>query len=290
MPERFIGAHMPTAGGLDQAVLRAQAIGCTALQIFTNSPQQWRRTAMPEAKRELLRAALAETGLAGKIVSHDSYLINLSSLEPDKRDQSREALRAELVQCAELGIPYVVSHMGAHKGEGVEAGLKIVAEQTARILGDLPEGVTLLMETTAGQGSSLNSTFDELAWLLDALHGHPQLAVCLDTCHVFVAGYDIRTPETYEATWAEFGEKIGFDRLPVVHVNDSKKPFGSRTDRHEHLGLGEIGPWTFWRLMHDERLAHCLFTVETPEAETQHEVNVKRLWDWFHSDEAPAKH
>lgn len=281
MPATLIGAHMPTGKGLPDAVRRGKAIGCTAIQIFTSSPQQWYSKPLAEDAAQNLQAAIQETGLNPQaIVSHDSYLINLCAPEPEKAAMSREALTRELTQCATLGIPFVVSHMGAHMKQGEEIGIQKVAQQTQELLQEIPAGVTLLMETTAGQGSSLNYKFEHLAQILELTGNPANLAICLDTCHIFAAGYDIRTPETYEATFAEFDRLIGCDRIKVIHCNDSKKALGTRVDRHNHLGEGEIGETAFRCLVHDPRFTNTPIIVETPDANEMHETNVQRLWNW----------
>ncbi|MBS1723950.1 MAG: deoxyribonuclease IV, partial [Armatimonadetes bacterium] len=210
----------------------------------------------------------------------DSYLINLAAPDEELRSKSIAGLTGELKRCHDYGIPLLVSHMGAHMGQGVELGLTKVAEATLQVLGQSPDDVTLLMETTAGQGTVLNSKFEELAKVLDLCKGHPRLAVCLDTCHVFAAGYDLRTPESYAESFERFSEIIGFDRLRAVHCNDSKFPLDSHKDRHEHLGEGELGPKAFQCLVNDPRMQTIPILVETPEADTHHAINVKRLWDW----------
>ena len=271
---------MPTGKGLGDAVKRGKAIGCSALQVFTSSPQQWRSKPITPQMTADLQKALAETGIGNKIVSHDSYLINLSAVDKEKQAMSREALTRELTRCGQLGIPYVVSHMGAHNGAGEEEGLRQVIEQTIEILKESPDNVTLLMETTAGQGSSLNYKFQHLAEIFDKTGSPDRLAVCLDTCHIFAAGYDIRTPEGYEKAFAEFDRLVGCARIKVLHVNDSKKALGSRVDRHDHLGDGLMGATPFELLVNDPRFEDTMMIVETPEAETMHEVNVGRLWNW----------
>lgn len=278
MDRLLLGAHMPTGKGLGHAVRAGHAIGCTAVQVFTSSPQTWRAKAITDEMVADFRAALAETGIT-HVISHDSYLVNLCGVDPDKREQSIRGLTDEMIRCDRYGIDRVVSHMGSHMGAGCDAGLEGVREGALRVLDAAPESVTLLMETTAGQGSALNARFEEIAWLLDRVNS-PRLGVCLDTCHVFAAGYDLRTDEGYEAVWAEFDRVIGLKHLRAIHVNDSKKPLGSRVDRHEHLGEGEIGPLAFQRLVRDPRLREIPMTVETPDADTHHAINVARLWAW----------
>jgi deoxyribonuclease-4 len=267
---------MPTSGGLGNAIRNGKAIGCTAVQVFTSSPQQWKAKEVTDKMVEDFQAAKAETGI-DSVVSHDSYLINLCAPDPAKREQSLNGLKGEMERCARYGIPYVVSHMGAHMGQGEECGLDGIAESARRILDETPESVTLLMETTAGQGSCMNCRFEHLAWIIDKLEGHPRLAVCLDTCHIFTAGYDIRTEGGFAETFTKFDQIVGFDRLKVVHCNDSKKPFGSKVDRHEHIGEGEIGIDAFRLLVNDDRFANIPILLETPEAPEGHERNLQTL-------------
>jgi deoxyribonuclease-4 len=269
---------MPAAGGIHNAILGGHAIGCTAVQVFTSSPQMWKASAVTPEKVKLFKDAQEKTGIT-EVVSHDSYLVNLCAPNPEIRAKSLEGLKGEMFRCAVYGIRYVVSHMGAAHGQESHLALKTVAEGAKEVLDETPEDVTLLMETTAGQGSALNSRFEELAWLIDALKGHPRLCVCLDTCHIFVAGYDIRTPETYEASFADFGKVVGFDRLKAIHCNDSKKGLGTRVDRHAQIGEGEIGIDGFSLLVNDARFEKVPILLETPEAETMHAVNLKRLMD-----------
>ncbi len=287
MPAQLIGAHMPTGKGLDDAVRRAKDIGCTALQVFTSSPRQWYSKPVEPSTPIKLARAFEETELnPNAIVSHDTYLINLSAPNPEIADKSRKALARELERCGQLGIPYVVSHMGASKGQEEIEALRIVAEATIDILKDSPPTVTLLMETTAGQGSSLNCKFEHIAALLEVTGGPSNLGVCLDTCHIFAAGYDIRTAEGYAETFDLFDRLIGTERIKVIHANDSKKPFASRLDRHAHIGEGEIGETAFRCLVHDPRFEHVPIIIETPDAEEMHAENVARLWR-FAADPSP---
>lgn len=279
MPAELLGAHMPTSGGLHNAVKNGKAIGCTAVQVFTSSPQQWAARPITDEMAASFKAAQIETGI-DVVVSHDSYLINLCAPDAEKREQSIAGLKAEIERCARYGIRWTVSHVGAHMGQGEQEGLRIAAESMRRVLAESTESVTVLAETTAGQGSSLDYRFEQLATLLEGVKGDSRLGVCLDTCHIFVAGYDIRTDEAYDHTFEAFGRIVGFDRLKAVHCNDSKNPLGKRVDRHEHLGEGFIGARAFERLVNDPRFERIPILLETPQAETMHEVNLAKLWAW----------
>jgi deoxyribonuclease-4 len=267
---------MPAVGGIHNAVLGGHKIGCTAVQVFTSSPQSWRAKPVTDEMVATFRDACEKTGIC-EIVSHDSYLINLCAPDPAKRAQSMEGMKGEIGRCAAYGIDRVVSHMGSHVGQGEECGLQGVAESIREVLGDTPDSVTVCMETTAGQGSALMARFEHLANILDALQGHPRLGVCMDTCHIFAAGYDIRTREMYEATMAEFQRIVGFDRLKVVHCNDSKKGLGTRVDRHAHIGEGEIGEEAFRLLVNDPRFERIPILLETPIEDQGHERDLAKL-------------
>lgn len=267
---------MPTSGGLHLALQRGREIGCTAVQVFTSSPQQWKAKPLADEAVERFQQAQAATGI-DCVVSHDSYLVNLCATNDEIRAKSIEGLKAEVERCARLGIRWVVSHMGSHLGAGEEAGLQAVAEGARRVFEETSDSVTLLMETTAGQGSALNYRFEHLATLIESLQGHPRLGVCLDTCHLFAAGYDLRDRESYEATFSELERWVGLDRVKAIHANDSKKGLGSRVDRHAHIGEGEIGIEAFRLLVNDPRWIEVPILLETPDAETMHKVNLERL-------------
>lgn len=278
MPATLIGAHLSTSKGLGAAVREGRRLGCTAVQLFTSSPQQWKSRDVTPEMTASLHEACEETGIYS-LVSHDSYLINLCAPDEDIRRKSLDALTRELNRCAQLGIRYVVSHIGAHMTQGENCGLDAAAEQIEIALSESAEQSTLLMETTAGQGTCLNYRFEQLAAILDRLKGNPRVCVCLDTCHIFAAGYDIRTPERYETTFEEFDRLIGLDRLKVIHANDSKKPLGKRVDRHEHIGEGEIGIDAFRLLVNDPRFEHTPIILETPAMDSMLETNLKTLFE-----------
>jgi deoxyribonuclease-4 len=283
MPAGLIGAHMPTGDGLDKAVRRGKEIGCAAVQVFTSSPQQWRAKPVTPDRAAEFKRAMTETAMACA-VSHDSYLVNLAAPSDDLREKSRAALAAEIQRCSALGIGLVVSHIGAHMGQGDAAGLARAAEAVTAILEETPDDVVLLAETTAGQGTALNARFEGIARFLELCRGHRRLGVCLDTCHAFAAGYDVASPGGIGRTLDELERVVGAGRLMAVHANDSKHPLGSRKDRHEHLGQGQIGPRCFQELVHDPRCERIPIIVETPEATTQHAANVARLWSWAKTD------
>lgn len=274
MPARLLGAHIPSQGGLGNSVRFGHEMGCGAIQVFTSSPRQWYSKPVSEGQVSDFKAAVEQTGLKD-VVSHDSYLVNLAAPTPDIADKSFDALRDEMVRCGRYGIDRVVSHLASYKGQDQGETLVRTADAVRRILEDTPESVTLLMETTAGMGSSINSRFEEMFMLLDMLQGHPRLCVCLDTCHVFAAGYPIHTEEGYEETFAEFDRLVGLSRLRAIHCNDSKKPFGSRLDRHENIGKGQIGPLAFRKLVNDPRFENTPILLET-EADS-HQENLDLL-------------
>ncbi len=277
MPNHLIGAHMTTAGGLHRAVQTGHAIGCTAIQVFTSSPQMWRAKQPTQEAVQAYREAVVETGM-GEVISHDSYLVNLAAPGDELREKSIASLTDEMVRCGAYGIHKVVSHIGSHQGQGEEAGLARAAEAMLRVLAESPTEVKLLVETTAGQGTALFWQFEQIARVIELCSADPRLGVCLDTCHVFAAGYDIRDAEGFAGTFAAFDRAIGRDRLLAVHFNDSKKPLGSRVDRHEHIGEGAIGQEAFRLLVNEPSLAAIPIVIETPEADSHHQNNLERLW------------
>ncbi len=276
MPAKLLGAHVPTSGGLGNAVRGGKAMGCAALQVFTSSPQQWKSKPVSDDMAQAFKSACSETGIT-QVISHDSYLINLCAPDPERRNQSIEALKGEIERCATYGIRFVVSHMGAHMGQGIDTGLAGVVESTKRILAESSDSVTICMETTAGQGSSLMSKFEELAFILDKMKCPPRLAICLDTCQFLVCRLIIRTEETFLETFADFERIIGFEHLKVIHCNDSKKGFGSRVDRHHNVGKGEIGEEAFRLLVNDPRFENIPILLETPTENEGHETDLATL-------------
>jgi deoxyribonuclease-4 len=263
---------MSVSGGLALAFDRLAAVGGAALQIFTANQRQWRPKLPDEHEVELFRARRAAAGNI-PVASHDSYLINLASPKPETAEKSLTALADELRRCAALGIDYVVMHPGAHLGEGIEAGLSRCSANLDRAIerSGVGAAVMVLLETTAGQGTSLGADFTELARIISGSAFSAQLGVCFDTCHVFAAGYDLRAPAAYRKTMAEFERAIGLERLRFFHLNDSRKELGSRVDRHEHLGQGHLGVAAFRLLVNDPRFVDHPMVLETPKSEDMHE-------------------
>lgn len=261
----LLGSHMSIAGGLHMAFEHIRAVRGTALQIFTRNQRQWRIPELSACDADLFAMAWSQWG-DYPVAAHDSYLINLASPDPDLAERSLAAFSEELRRVEALNIPYLVTHPGSHLGAGVDAGIvRYAAALDQAIDGSRTSRAMVLLETTAGQGTNLGSTFEELARIME-LSRHPdRLGVCYDTCHTFAAGYDIRTPETYAATFDRFDRIIGLPRLRFFHLNDTKSDFASRKDRHEHIGQGAIGLEGFRLLMRDPRFVRVPKVLETPK-------------------------
>jgi deoxyribonuclease-4 len=261
----LLGAHMSIAGGVGNALLLGKKVACDAIQIFTKSSRQW--AAKPYTKEEIeqFRANQKETGIK-TVIAHDSYLLNLGSPDATLRKRSVAAFIDELERCEVLGVTNLVAHPGAHVGAGELAGIKTIGKSLDEVHKACPGYRTqVTLEITAGQGSNLGYRFEQIANIIDATHETDRLRVCFDTEHAFAAGYDIRTKETYEKTFGEFDEAIGIDRLAAFHLNDSKKEFNSRVDRHEHIGKGHIGVEAFRQLLNDKRFWGLPMCLETPK-------------------------
>lgn len=262
-----LGAHESIAGGLHKAFDRAQSVGCDAMQIFVKPNRNWAVTPLTEEDIARFKARAAETGIH-PVVAHTSYLLNLASPKKELWQRSRDTLIVELERCEALDVPYLVLHPGSHVGSGEEAGLARVAQGLGEVHAATPGFRTkILLETTAGQGTNLGYTFEQLAWLMERAPEGERLGVCLDTCHVFAAGYELRTGEGYEATMEEFDRVVGLARLEALHLNDSKGDLGGRKDRHEHIGQGRIGLEGFRNLLNDPRLAGLPGLLETPKGD-----------------------
>jgi deoxyribonuclease-4 len=260
---RLLGAHVSVAGGLANAFPRGEELGCRAIQIFVKNANQWKAKPLAEAEVEQFRRARAASAI-GPVVAHASYLINLASTDRTVAARSRAALIDELARCGRLGVDGLVLHPGAHLGRGEERGVERAAARLDRVLAAVPDGPTrVLLENTAGQGTVLGHRLEHLAAIRSHLAAPHRVAVCLDTCHAFAAGYPLHEKAGYEAFLAEFDAVLGLDLLACVHLNDSARPFASRRDRHAHLGEGAIGTALFARLLHDRRLAGVPMVLET---------------------------
>jgi deoxyribonuclease IV len=257
---------MSVAGGLPRAVERAVVHRCEALQIFAKNASQWRGRPLPPEEIREFRAKLKAAGIA-PVVSHGSYLINLASGHAALRRQSMDAMGDELDRAEALGLLGVVLHPGCFTAGNEADGLELIAEALLELLRARRRGQTMvLLEHTAGQGTSLGATFEQLASIIGKMNDHPRVGVCLDTCHLLASGYDLCSPEGYSSTFAQFRRLIGFERLKAFHLNDSKKPLGSRVDRHEHIGQGCLGLEPFRRIVNDRRFRHLPMLLETPKA------------------------
>lgn len=266
-----LGAHMSVAGGLEKAFDRAAQVDSDAVQIFTSNQRQWKGREVTAEMVELFRATQAESGIE-PVVSHNSYLINLASPKDDLWEKSIAGHEQELERCEALGIPYVVAHPGAHTGSGREEGIARIVAALDTIHTDLPGyNVVTLLETTAGQGTTIGGDFQDLAEILTQVAAPERVGVCLDTCHIFVAGYDIRDAASYDETMSAFDEIVGVETLRAMHFNDSKGELGSNRDRHDHIGQGEIGVEGFRNFMNDKRLAGLSALLETDKSDDLHE-------------------
>lgn len=265
-PEKLlIGAHTSAAGGVYNALLQGKEIGATTIQLFTTNQKQWKGREISDEMAQLWKKTKKETGLK-KIMSHDSYLINLGSPNEENLEKSLQAFQSEIERCHKLEIDYLNFHPGAATTSTEEECLQQIVRSLKKFEKLCAKGNTrLLLETTAGQGSSVGHKFEHLAYILERVKGALPIGVCIDTCHIFVAGYDIRTKAGWEATLEEFEKIIGLKHLYAFHLNDSLKPFASRRDRHAHLGKGEIGLESFKFLMQHPVTRELPKYLETPE-------------------------
>lgn len=265
--ELLIGAHTSIAGGVHNALLEGASIGATTVQIFTSNQRQWKGKPISDAELDLWHKTLKETGLK-KIMSHDSYLINLGSSDKEALDKSRKTFKEELERCHKLKISYLNFHPGAALARSVEECLDTICESLLELESLADKGSTrMLLEATAGQGSSVGHRFEHLAYVIERVHKKIPIGVCIDTCHIFSAGYDIRTKKGWDEVLQEFDKIVGLKHLYAFHVNDSLKPLGARRDRHASLGKGEIGMECFKVLMTHPLLRELPKYLETPDTE-----------------------
>jgi deoxyribonuclease-4 len=261
----LLGAHFSIAKGLDNALYEAKSYHCNTLQIFTKNAMTWKERTPSPIEINLFEQAKEKTGIE-KIASHASYLINLATKDKKKHALSIRGLKLEFTRSSILGIPCVVLHPGSHMGIGEKEGINLIADNINTVFSKTPDLKTrLLLETTAGQGSSLGHTFEQLASIMDKVENRDRIGVCLDASHIFAAGFDIRTAPAYRKTLKLFDSIIGLDHLYLIHLNDSKKELGSRIDRHEHIGKGFIGLKAFELFMNDERFSNIPKIIETPK-------------------------
>ncbi|MBO5717274.1 MAG: deoxyribonuclease IV [Alistipes sp.] len=263
---KYFGAHVSASGGVENAVRNAQEIGATAFALFTKNQRQWLAPALTEAQITTFRNAMEQAGFsAAHVLPHDSYLINLGHPDEDGLEKSRESFFEEMHRCELLGLDRLNFHPGSHlKRIDDEGSLKRIAESINMAL-ERSKGVTAVLENTAGQGSNLGYKFEHLAYIIERVEDKSRVGVCLDTCHTFAAGYDLRTKEALDKTFAEFDSIIGFGYLRGMHLNDAMRPLGSRIDRHSPLGEGEIGWECFRYIASDPRFDNIPLILETPD-------------------------
>lgn len=282
---KYIGAHVSTQSGVSNAPYNAHEIGARAFALFTRNPSRWKSKPISAKEADAFKAACEEFGYTpAHILPHDSYLINLGAPDAEKLQMSREAFLDELHRCEQLGLTMLNFHPGSHlKLVDPDKCLDTIAESINMAL-DVTSGVKAVIENTAGQGSNLGFTFEQIARIIDGVEDKSRVGVCIDTCHTFAAGYDLATREGYDRTWADFERIIGFGYLSGMHINDTKKGLASRVDRHESIGKGLLGVDFFKMLMADPRMDDIPLILETPD---------EQLWaeeiKWLYEQEASSK-
>ena len=285
-----LGAHMSAAGGLFKAFARGDEAGCDSMLVFTKSNRQWNAKPITDKDVAQYRKAAGKYPHIHPVAVHASYLINIASPDDELWEKSYQALKDEVERAAAFDIPFITFHPGSFVSSDAEAGMARIAKGLKRLLQETAESspnVTICVETMAGQGTNLGHSFEQLATILNEVGDHERLGVCFDTCHVFAAGYDIRTPETYAETMAAFDKAIGLDKIKCFHLNDSKHELASNKDRHEHIGEGFIGKSGFANFVNDPRWADHPAHLETPKTEEDDDgneiemdpVNLKTLRD-----------
>lgn len=263
---KYIGAHVSTEGGVSNAPVAASSIGARAFALFTRNPSRWKSKPISTAEAEKFKAECQRLGFDPSVIlPHDSYLINLGAPDAEKLRMSREAFSDEFARCSQLGLSMLNFHPGSHLNLiNPEECLDLIAESINLALDEVP-GVKAVIENTAGQGSNLGFTWQQIARIISGVNDKTRVGVCVDTCHTIAAGYDLTSAEAYEETWSQFDKIIGFNYLAGMHINDSKKGVASRVDRHAPLGQGEIGPDFFRLLMNDPRIDGIPMILETPD-------------------------
>ncbi|MBN2335386.1 deoxyribonuclease IV [Candidatus Bathyarchaeota archaeon] len=268
-----LGFHVSIKDGIDKSVDRAHSIGCDTFQIFTQSPRMWQRRELREDEVTGFRQGLRETGIS-PVFTHMPYLPNLSSPDPVIYGKSVNTLAAEVQRCNRLNIPYLVTHLGSHLGTGTEKGVERIVGALNRVLSAAGEKPTILLENTSGKRNEVGSTFGELQTIIEKAESD-NIGICLDTCHAYTRGYNIATPRGLSETLEELEHSVGYDKLYLVHLNDSRDPLGSRRDRHEHIGLGQIGEAGFREILNSE-LRNYPMVMETPMDERRSDIDNMR--------------
>ena len=272
-----LGAHVTISGGVFKAPERARSLTCDCMQIFSKNQMQWKARPLTAEDADRFRAGLEEHDIVQTVI-HDSYLINLASPDDMLLKRSREAFLDEMMRAKKLGVRYLIFHPGAHVGSGEQKGIQRIAESLNWARSRFGSSdVELLLEITAGQGSVLGHSFEQLAGIMGLLDDRSSAGICFDTCHAYAAGYDVRTPEGYERTIAQLDDNLGIDKLKAVHLNDSKGKLGSRLDRHEEVGKGYIGLEGFANIVNDSRLEDLPMILETPNGEKRYAHELKTL-------------
>jgi len=275
----IIGAHVSMAGGVENAVTNAQHLGCETFQIFTKNQNQWKEKEYTETEIGLFRSYLVKSAInANRLAVHDSYLINLCSPATDLLEKSQHAFLQEAKRCLALGIPNLIFHPGSHIGKGEEWGIQMICKSLNLVLEKLEsDQVRFLLETTAGQGSNLGYHFEQLLQIMEGVTHPEQIGICVDTCHIFAAGYDIRQEENYIQTTGKLESVFGLDKIHAFHLNDCKSEFGSRVDRHETIGQGKIGLKMFRLLMQDARFEYIPGYLEIPGGDDAFKKDIETL-------------
>ncbi len=273
----ILGAHVSASGGLYNAIKNGDKLECATIQIFVRNPHRWQSKPPTDAIIEKFRDAWAASPI-GEVIVHDIHLSNLASPKTEVREKSRQQFQQQMELAQRLGIRYIVTHLGSHLGEGEPLGLERLSGSFDSLFeaADAPD-ITVLLETTAGQGTNLGYRFEHLRDTIGHSKYPERFGVCLDTCHIFAAGYDIRTEAACEATFHRFDTVVGLERLKAFHLNDAKSTYQSRVDRHEHIGEGTIGAEAFAYIVNDTRFAEIPLIIETPEMNTMHEMNLTTL-------------
>ena len=273
----LLGAHVSISGGVFNAPYRGEKLGCTAIQIFTKNQMQWKAKELSKNDIEKFKTELKKSTVKS-VIAHNSYLINLGSPDRDNLEKSRASFETEMQRAEALGIPFLVFHPGSYLNGNEVQGLRTIAESINILLNKYHNfKLTLLLETTAGQGSNLGYRFEQLAEIINLVDQQDRVGICFDTAHAFAAGYDIRTKEAYEKTFATFDNILGLKKLKAFHLNDSKKEIGTKVDRHEHIGKGLIGLDAFRFLLNDPRIENIPKILETPGTEEDFKRNLDLL-------------